>query len=127
MQDYKKVFVKLPPPYLDLINQVFEIEKKASQLKEENSIHRNINKLKDLFENELFKGIDGTGLTYHNPLGEDYSQSRTDCEASIAGIETENLEIVEVIKPIIFYNYLNENKQMKTIAQKAVVVVESKQ
>ncbi len=126
MQDFKKIFVKVPQPYLDLINQVFEIEKKSSQLKEDNSLQRNINKLKDLIENELFKGNDGTGLTYHNPLGEKYSQSRTDCEASIAGTETDNLEIVEVIKPIIFYNYIDDNKAIKTIAQKAVIVAEAR-
>lgn len=122
MQDFKKVFVKVPQPYLDLINQVFEIEKKTFQLKEHNSLQRNINRLKDLIENELFKSNESAGLTYHNPLGERYSQSRTDCEASIAGIETDNLEIVEVIKPIIFYNYIDDNKAIKIIAQQAVVV-----
>ncbi len=126
MQDFKKKFVKVPQPYLDLINQVFEIEKKTAQLKEDNSLQRNINKLKDLIENELFKSNDGAGLTYYNPLGEKYSQSRTDCEASIAGTETDNLEIVEVIKPIIFYNYIDDNKAMKTIAQKAVIVAEAR-
>ncbi len=126
MQDFKKIFVKVPQPYLDLINQVFEIEKKTSQLKEENSLQRNINKLKDLIENELFKSNDGAGLTYHNPLGEKYSQSRTDCEASIAGTDTDNLEIVEVIKPIVFYNYIDDSKAIKTIAQKAVIVAEAR-
>ena len=126
MQDYRKQFAKVPQPFLDLINQVFEIEKKALQLKEDNSIQRNVNKLKDLIENELFKGNEGTGLTYHNPLGEKYNQSRTDCEASIAGTDIENLEIVEVIKPIVFYNYIDDNKAIKTIAQKAVIVAEAK-
>lgn len=126
MQDYKKIFVKVPQPYLDLINQVFEIEKKVLQLKEDNSIQRNVNKLKDLIENELFKGNEGAGLTYHNPLGEKYSQSRTDCEASIAGTDTDNLEIVEVIKPIVFYNYIDDSKAIKTIAQKAVIVAEAR-
>ena len=126
MQDYKKIAVKVSQPILDLINQVFELEKKIAQLKEEHSLQRNIKKLKDLIENELFKGNDGTGLTYHNPIGEKYSQSRTDCEANIAGTETDNLLITEVIKPIIFYNYIDDNKAMKTIAQRAVVVVEAK-
>lgn len=127
MQEHKKVFYKVPQPVLDLINQVFEIEKKSSQLKEENSIHRNLNKLKDLIENELFNnnGIN-MGLSYHNPYGEAYSDTRTDCEASISGTLTENLEIVEVIKPIIFYSFLENQKLIKTIVQKAVVVVSSK-
>jgi hypothetical protein len=127
MQEFRKITVKIPQQYLDLVNQVFDIEKKASQIKEEHSINRNINKLRDLIENELFKGTGGTiGLSYHNPIGETYSDTRTDCEASIAGISADNLEIVEVIKPIIFYSYLEEDKLMKAIVQKAVVVAKSK-
>jgi hypothetical protein len=33
MQDHRKIFVKVPQHFLDLINQVFEIEKKASEYK----------------------------------------------------------------------------------------------
>ena len=126
MQDFKKIFVKVPQPYLDLVNQVFEIEKKVSQLKDINSLNRNIKKLKDLIENELFTSNNSAGLTFHNPMGEKYSQSRTDCEANIAGVETDNLEIVEVIKPIIFYTYIDGDKAIKTIAQKAVIVAGTK-
>ena len=127
MEDFKKALIKVPQQYLDLINQIFEIEKKTSVLKEENSLQRNINKLKDLIENELFSGINGTmGLSYYSPFGETYSETRTDCEASIAGISSDNLEIIEVIKPIIYYCYKENEKVIKTIVQKAVVVAESK-
>lgn len=129
MQEFSKVLVKVPQAYLDLVNQIFEIEKKATQLKEENSIFRNVNKLKELIQSELFtiRGNESTiGLTYHNPIGEPYSDTRTDCEASIAGTNTENLEIVEVIKPIVFYTYSESGKVLKNIAQKAVVIVKSK-
>jgi len=128
MQEFRKITVKVPQQCLDLVNQVFEIEKKISQINEEHSIHRNINKLRDLIENELFKGTGGTiGLSYHNPIGENYSDTRTDCEASIAGTSSDNLEIVEVIKPIIFYTYLEDEKMMKAIVQKAIVVAKSKE
>ena len=128
MQEFRKVTVKVPQQWLDLINQVFDIEKKSFQIKEEHSIYRNINKLRDLIENELFKGTAGTvGLSYHNPIGETYSDTRTDCEASIAGTSADNLEIVEVIKPIIFYSYLEDEKVIKAIVQKAVVVAKSKE
>jgi len=128
MQEFRKATVRVPQQYLDLLNQVFDIEKKATQIKEEHSILRNINKLRDLIENELFKGTEGTiGLSYYNPIGENYSDTRTDCEASIAGTSTDNLEIVEVNKPIIFYSYLEEDKVMKIIVQKAVVVAKSKE
>ena len=128
MQEINKIFIKIPQPYLDLVNQVFEIEKKANSIQETNSIHRNIKRLKDLLENELFRvgAVEReVGISYHNPLGEKYDETRTDCEASIAGSDTENLEIVEVIKPIIFYSFIDNDKPRKTIAQKGVVIVKS--
>jgi len=126
MQDIRKVNVKVSQAYLDFINQIFEIEKKANNLKEENSIQRNINKMKGIMEEEFFKDSSTIGLTYHNPLGEDYTDTRTDCEATISGTGVENLEIVEVIKPIIYYSYLDSDKVIKVIVQPAVVIVQSK-
>lgn len=123
MQEIKKVTVKVPQAYLDLVNQIYEIEKKATNIKEENSIQRNINKINGLLEEGFFKDV---GLTYHNPIGEDYADTRTDCEATIAGAEVENLEIIEVIKPIIFYSYKENENTFKIIAQPAVVIVQSK-
>lgn len=126
MQEIRKVNVKLPQAYLDLINQIFEIEKKANNLKDENSIQRNINKMKGIMEEEFFKGSTIIGLTYHNPIGEDYADTRTDCEATISGVGVDNLEIIEVIKPIIYYSYPDVDKVIKVIAQPAVVIVQSK-
>jgi len=108
------------------MNQIFEIEKKSANLKEENSIQRNLNKMKGILEEEFFKGSSTIGLTYHNPLGESYSDTRTDCEATISGTGVENLEIIEVIKPIIFYAYHENEKVIKVIVQPAVVIVQSK-
>ena len=126
MQDIKKITVKVPQSYLDFINQIFEIEKKSTNLKEENSIQRNVNKIKGILEDEFFKGASMIGLTYHNPIGEIYSDTRTDCEATIAGIGVENLEITEVIKPIIFCAYHENEKLIKIIVQPAVVIAQSK-
>jgi hypothetical protein len=112
-----------------LINQIFEIEKKVLQINEPNSIYRNVNRLKEIIGNDLLKTQDTERpicISYHNPLGEDFSDTRTDCEANIAGTDTENLEIVEVIRPIIYYSYNDNDKQIKGIVQKAVVVVKSK-
>ncbi len=126
MQEIKKVTVKVPQAYLDFMNQIFEIEKKSANLKEENSIQRNLNKMKGILEEEFFKGSSTIGLIYHNPIGESYSDTRTDCEATIAGTGVENLEITEVIKPIIFYAYQENEKVIKVIVQPAVVIVQSK-
>ena len=125
MQEIKKVTVKVPQAYLDFMNQIFEIDKKSNNWKEENSIQRNLNKMKGILEEEFFKGSTTIGLTYHNPLGESYSDTRTDCEATISGTGVENLEIIEVIKPIIFYAYQENEKVIKVIVQPAVVIVQS--
>lgn len=123
MQESKIVSVKAPQLYLDLLNQVFEIEKKVSQIEEPNSIHRNINKMKEFFGNIFYSETEGeAGLIYDNPIGESYDERRTDLEASIAGIPADNLFITEVIKPIIRYRKGGTN----LIAQKGVVVVEAK-
>jgi hypothetical protein len=126
MQELKKITLKVPQAYLDFMNQIFEIEKKATNIKEENSIQRNLNKMKGLLEEEFFKGSSIIGLSYQNPLGENYSDTRTDCEATIAGIGVDNLEIIEVIKPIIFFAYQEDEKVKKVIVQPAVVIVQSK-
>ena len=104
-----------------LINQVFEIEFKTSKLTEKNSIHRNIQKLKEYFDERVCKTC---SLKYENPIGQDYDQTRTDVEASIAGEGVENLTIIDVIKPIIRL----EDKATGTtsIIQKGIVIVQSK-
>lgn len=113
--------IKLPKLYLDILNQVFEIEKKAASLKETHSIQRNINRLKESFEN-IPSHLSDVVITikYKDPLGEAFDETRTDCEANIAGSGTENLIITEVIKPIIYCQYGGTN----VIAQKGVVVVQ---
>lgn len=116
--------LRIDKTILDIINQIFEIEKKVSQLQESNSLSRNINRLKEIIGNDLVKlsNDEKFKLSYHNPIGEPYNETRTDCEASIAGIGTEDLVITEVIKPIIRF----VKDDMNIIVQKAIVVVESK-
>lgn len=117
MQQYK-----LPDTYkvyLDMLNQLFEIEKKLERIEEKNSISRNLNKLKEIFQTEI--SSQGHGLFYENPVGEPYNETRFDCEASIAGTDTDNLVITEVIKPIIRL----KQGGISQIVQKAVVVVQS--
>ena len=115
-------------PYLDLLNQVFEIDKKASALTESNSIQRNVRNMRTWFERDIMAGQGGQvvvySLTFHNPIGEPYNETRTDCDASIAGSGTEQLMITEVMKPIV---WLSVGGAPKHIVQQAVVVVESSQ
>jgi hypothetical protein len=111
-------------PYFELLDQLFEIERKLENIEESNSISRNLNKMKDIFETNLFSSSTSSeiGFTYHNPIGESYNETRLDLEASIAGNSTENLIIKEVIKPIIRY----KSGGSTLIARKGVVIVESK-
>lgn len=128
MQDYIRDDIRDDiKPYIYILNQVYEIEKKLKKLsqlsnsendKNLNSPQRNIKNLKEYFQASLPNDIN---LTYHNPIGEDYNETRTDCDASIAGKKTENLKIVDVIKPIIRISY----KGLNRIIQKAVVIVEA--
>lgn len=110
-------------PYFELLDQLFEVERKLEKIQEVNSVSRNVNKMKDIFEN-LFSNSHGSnlGLTYHNPIGERYDETRLDLEASIAGDSTENLIITEVIKPII----RQKSGGTSLIARKGVVIVQSK-
>ena len=111
-------------PYFELLDQLFEIERKLENIEESQSISRNLNKMKDIFETNLFSNSTTSeiGFTYDNPIGESYNETRLDLEASIAGNSTENLFIKEVIKPIIRY----KSGGSTLIARKGVVVVESK-
>lgn len=111
--------IKVPKPYLFMLNQLFELEQKIGKIQESNSLQRNIDRLKDFFETEALS--DGQGLVFHNPIGEKFDETRTDCEATISGTGHINLEIIEVIKPIIYIKY----GQTQMIAQKGIVIVQS--
>jgi hypothetical protein len=100
--------------HLKIVNQVFELEKKISGKDELASLQRNIDRIKNTFE-EL-------GLSIYNPHGEPYSETRTDVEASISGDSMKNLQIINVIKPIVY----EQNNGTRALVQKGIVVVESK-
>lgn len=112
--------VKIPKHIFFTINQLFEMENKLTKITEPNSIQRNIERMKNFFETDAL--ANGQGLVYHSPLGERYDETRTDCEATISGNSHEKLEIIEVLKPIIYLKYGNT----QTIIQKAVVIVQTK-
>jgi hypothetical protein len=111
--------IKIAKHFPFMLNQIFEIENKVRNINESNSIQRNLDRIKDYFENDALG--DGQGLVYHNPLGESYNETRTDCEANISGSSHENLEIIEVLKPIIYVKVGNS----KMVVQKAIVIVQS--
>lgn len=107
-------FPSVPEEFLYLINQVFDMDRKVAKLSESNSLSRNLDRMKNKFQD--------LGLEMFNPLGEPYDETRTDCEANIAGASSDNLVITDVIKPIVRLR----NGSASVIVQKAVVIVESK-
>ena len=101
--------------YILIINQLFDLEKKAKDSDIEQTISRNFRRIRSAWE--------GLGLSYQDPTGEAYNETRTDCEASISGESSEGLYIAETLKPII---RLHEDGFHKII-QRAIVIVEQKE
>ncbi len=96
---------------VNIINQVFEIEKKLAAGSTP-GIQRNIERIK--------AELGEIGYEYHNPLHEKWDETRTDCEANIAGTLRSKMVITEVIKPVVRC----KEEGGKKIIQKAIVVVE---
>ncbi len=101
------------PQLLRVINQLFEAEKKASRGAEFASIQKNLER--------MHVAIEEMGLLILNPQGEEYHESRTDCECSIAGDPGKKLFIKEVLKPVI-YGQIGEHRYL---VQKAVVIADN--
>jgi len=100
--------------YCNILNQIHSIRNVVNKTDLHTSLQRKFDRIKDNFET--------LNIYVHDPISESYDDTRIDCEASIAGENLENLAIVEVIKPIIYFKESDSN----LILQKAVVIVEGK-
>lgn len=122
----------IPKSVLIVLNQIYQIEQKLIKLPEVSDLRRNINRMKDAFAEDGLPVFDGNGspcsigLTYEDPMGQPFKETRTDLEATIAGTSTENLIVVEVIKPIIRATLKGGEAGSSKIVQKGVVIVESR-
>ncbi len=99
---------------LKIINQFFEIGRKLNSIPGSDSLQRNMERIRNYYEE--------MGLKIHDPLNEAYSETRTDCEASISGTSVDNLYIHEVIKPIV----RNVQDGRSLIVQKGIVIVKAR-
>ncbi len=102
---------------LTVINQLCELERKVKSKMDHESLLRNINRMKDAFEE--------SGLVYVDPIGQSCPDTRTDVEASIAGAGTEDLVVIEVLKPIVRQRNPEIPGDAGRVVQKGRVVVES--
>ncbi|MFK7920776.1 MAG: hypothetical protein AB8H47_02415 [Bacteroidia bacterium] len=100
---------------IPLVNQLFDLEKKLNKLEDGQKVQRNLRRMKE--------NLQDLGLFFHDPLGERFDETRTDCEASIAGEDSEDLVITEVLKPII---HLKNGPQVQLL-QAGLVIVAAKQ
>ena len=97
---------------LKTINQLHEVKRQAT--KENNQpILRASQRVATYLEED--------GIIVHDPIGEAYNISRTDCEANLLSEKTEHLYISEVIKPMVYW--IKEGR--REIIQRAVVIVEA--
>lgn len=101
-----------PSDLKEIINQVFDIEKKIADADIEKTVSRSIRRIKKEFQ--------GLGLEYHNPVGEVFDDTRLDCEAMINTSDLDHMVISEVIKPIIYH----KDKERMLLIQRALVVIE---
>ena len=79
---------------IELLNQLFEIEKKTRQHGIDR-LERNLERMKWLLEQE--------GYSYKDPTGETYDETLMDCQATILKTEEPYL-ISDTLKPIIYSN-----------------------
>jgi vacuolar-type H+-ATPase subunit I/STV1 len=103
-------------------NNEQSINAKQQQLNSIEATKRIITKMKDCFY--IKDDISGNEAHYYykNPVNESYDDTRTDVIAHISGTKTDNLIIVEVIKPIIRMEINNQS----AVVQKGIVTVASK-
>lgn len=100
--------------WVKMANLVFELEKKLAAQHASAAILRNLDRMKAVVEE--------AGLLLLNPTGEPYSETRTDLEASITSSGKGALQVLDVIKPIV---YISEGGR-RSLLQKGVVIVGDK-
>jgi len=96
--------------WIKMANLVFELEKKAAQAAPAPGVQRTVGRMQQVLEE--------AGLLILNPLGEAFTETRTDVEATLVGALHDKLTITEVLKPIVYIS--QEGKNM--LVQRGVVL-----
>lgn len=124
--------MQIPKSLITALNQLYELEQKLKRHGDPHNLQRIVTKMTDAFAEEgLPLGDVGgivarIGLVYEDPMGQSFKETRTDLDASISGPGTENLVVVEVVKPIIRAVLRDSGGAYARVVQKGVVIVESK-
>jgi len=93
-----------------MANLVFELEKKLGP-EQSTGVKRIVAKMVQVLEEE--------NLMVLNPLGEAFTETRTDVEGTIVGEARGKLHITEVIKPVVYCKQNGKNM----LVQRGVVLV----
>ena len=117
--------LQMPKSILTVLNQLYELDQKLKKHGDPANFSRNVGKMKDAFGEEGLQDAGGHRIrfAYEDPMGHAFKETRIDLEATISGSGTENLVVVEVIKPIIRAIVLDG---VSHVVQKGVVIVESR-
>ncbi len=130
--ELSKTMIQIPKSIFIVLNQLYELEQKLKKHGDPANLSRNIIKMKDAFAEEGFPALDAgrdqhsIGLAYEDPMGQSFNETRTDLEVNISGSGTENLVVMEVIKPIIRTIRTDSTGKFYQVVQKGVVTVESR-
>lgn len=100
--------------WIKMANLVFELEKKLPVQGTSPGVLRNVDRMKTVLEE--------AGLLILNPMGEAYSETRADLEANITGTGKGPLQVLDVIKPVIYAN----QDGTRSLLQKGVVIAGQK-
>lgn len=98
---------------LQIINQLFDMQTRLKEAGTVQQFERNFTRLFSLFEED--------GFIIQDPTGEAYTETRTDCEASISGRISSKMKITRTIKPIVY----QKKEGALQLLQKAVVIAEN--
>ncbi len=114
--------IQVPKSIISTLNQLYEMEQKLRKNGDPSNLLRNLEKIRDAFEH-----YDNTlGIIYEDPLGCSFNETRTDIEATISGSLTDDLVVVEVIKPIIRALLQDGAVKITKVIQKGIVIVKSR-
>ena len=105
--------MEVPKWALQTMNNIYDIERKLTIHGDNGNAIRNVEKIKETF-------LD-MGIFYEDPFGQEFKETRTDLEATISGASTNNIIVVEVIKPII----RGGDTKYSRVVQTGIVIVES--
>lgn len=106
------------------LNTLYSMRRKLRRVSDGDALARSISVLEQLFREEWCN--QSIGFSAHDPTGEVYSETRSDCDASIAGESAEHLVIVETLKPILHLLDKSTQPERSFVIQKGSVVVRSK-